>query len=54
MNLLVAERDFEAKETIEHAIKLQPNDSVNRNIEQTIVDVLSGKRKRPTFADAIK
>lgn len=54
MNLLVAERDFEAKETIEHAIKLQPNDSVNRNIEQTIVDVLSGKRKRPTFTDAIK
>lgn len=54
MNLLVAERDFEAKETIENAIKMQPNDSVNRNIEQTIKDVLSGKRHRPTFEDAIK
>lgn len=54
MNLLVAERDYEAKETIESAIELQPNDSVNKNIEQTIKDVLSGKRNRPTFEDVIK
>ncbi|MFI2741270.1 SseB family protein [Zhouia sp. PK063] len=54
MNLLVAEKDQEAKETIDKAIKLQPRDSVNRNIESIIKDVLSGKRDRPTFEDAIK
>lgn len=54
MNLLVAEKDQEAKETIDKAIKLQPRDSVNRNIESIIKDVLSGKRDRPTFEDSIK
>ncbi|RKM92434.1 SseB family protein [Aquimarina sp. AD10] len=54
MNLLVAEKDLEAKETIDKAIKIQPNDSVNRNIESLIKDVISGKRQRPTFEDAIK
>lgn len=54
MNLLVAEKDLEAKEVIEKAIILQPNDSVNRNIESMIKDVLSGKRERPTFEDVIK
>jgi tetratricopeptide (TPR) repeat protein len=54
MNLLVAEKDQEAKEAIDKAIKLQPHDSVNRNIESIVKDVLSGKRKRPTFEDAIK
>ncbi len=54
MNLLVAEKDQEAKEAIDKAIKLEPHDSVNRNIESIIKDVLSGKRKRPTFEDAIK
>jgi len=54
MNLLIAERDVEAKETIDQAIKLQPNDTVNRNIESMILDVLTGKRKRPTFEDTIQ
>lgn len=54
MNLLIAEKDQEAKRTIEKAIKLNPGDSVNRNIESTIKDVLTGKHKRPTFEDAIK
>ncbi|WP_232517408.1 SseB family protein [Aquimarina aggregata] len=54
MNLLVAEKDLEAKETIDKAIKIQPNDSVNRNIESLIMDVISGKRQRPMFEDAIK
>ena len=54
MNLLVANKDQEAKDTIDNAIKLKPNDSVNKNIKSTIDDVISGKRKRPTFEDAIK
>lgn len=54
MNLLVAQKDNEAKDTIEKAIKLQPNDSINRNIESMVRDVMSGNRKRPTFEDAIK
>jgi hypothetical protein len=54
MNLLVAEKDKEAKYIIEEAIRIQPKDSINRNIESLIRDVLSGKRKRPTFEDAIK
>ncbi|MBJ7427548.1 MAG: SseB family protein [Bacteroidia bacterium] len=51
MNLLVAQKDNEAKEMIEKAIKLKPNDSVNRNIESMIKDVLFGNRKRPTFEE---
>lgn len=54
MNLLVAKKDQEAKATIDKAIKLQPNDSINKNIESIIIDVISGKRTRPTFEDAIK
>lgn len=54
MNLLIAEKDREAKEAIDKAIELQPNDSVNRNIESLIKDVLSGKKKRPTFEDTIR
>lgn len=53
MNLLVAKKDEEAKETICEALKIKRNDSVNRNIESIINDVLSGKRNRPTFEDAI-
>lgn len=53
MNLLIAKKDLEAKETIDKAINLNPNDSINRNIEQTINGVLSGKRNRPTFEDTI-
>ena len=54
MNLLVARKDNEAKETIDKAIKLQPNDSINKNIESIIKDVIAKKRQRPTFEDAVK
>jgi tetratricopeptide (TPR) repeat protein len=54
MNLLVAERDNEAKNTITEALKIQPNDSINKNIALIVNDVLSGKRNRPTFEDCIK
>jgi tetratricopeptide (TPR) repeat protein len=54
MNLLIAQKDNEAKEMSEKAIKISPNDSVNRNIESIVKDVLSGKRIRPSFEDVIK
>jgi tetratricopeptide (TPR) repeat protein len=54
MNLLLAQRDLDAKTVIEKAIKLQPNDAVNRNIESMVRDVIAGRRKRPTFEDSIK
>lgn len=54
MNLLVAERDNEAKNTITEALKIQPNDSINKNIASIVNDVVSGKRNRPTFEDCIK
>lgn len=54
MNLLIAQKDDEAKEIIGKAIKMNPNDSVNRNIESIVKGVQSGDRKRPTFEDAIK
>lgn len=54
MNLLVARKDNEAKETIDKAIKIQPNDSINKNIESIIKDVIAEKRQRPTFEDAVK
>lgn len=53
MNLLVAEKDQEAKDTIDKAIKIQPNDSINKNIESIVNDVISGKRARPTFEDTL-
>ncbi len=54
MNLLIAQKDNEAKKMIEKAITMKPNDSVNKNIESIVKGVLSGNRKRPTFEDAIK
>lgn len=54
MNLLVAEKDNEAKFIIEEAIRIQPDDSINKNIESLVRDVINGKRKRPTFEDSIK
>ncbi len=53
MNLLVAAKDMDAKEIIEEAIKLNPNDSINKNIHKKISDVIGGKSDRPTFRDAI-
>ncbi|MCC9609505.1 hypothetical protein LOC68_04880 [Blastopirellula sp. JC732] len=37
----------EAQVTIEHAMRLDPEDQVNRNVQGIIADVASGKRKRP-------
>lgn len=54
MNLLVAKKDQQAKETIDKAIKLQPNDSINKNVESIIKDVIAEKRERPTFEDVVK
>ncbi|WP_270087109.1 SseB family protein [Sphingobacterium sp. SYP-B4668] len=54
MNLLLAHRDIEAQETIEEALRLQPDDSVNRHIESIVNGVLSGERERPTFEELVK
>jgi tetratricopeptide (TPR) repeat protein len=54
MNLLIAEKDMEAKAIIEKALQLHPNDQINRNVESIIKDVITGRRKRPNFDDAIK
>ncbi|WP_111683490.1 SseB family protein [Winogradskyella tangerina] len=54
MNLLIAEKDDEAKETIDKAIELNPKDAINKNILSIIKGVISGKRKRPTFKDSLR
>lgn len=54
MNLLVAGKDDDALKFITEAINLNPNDSINRKINRTISDVVSGLKNRPTFDDAIK
>jgi tetratricopeptide (TPR) repeat protein len=54
MNLLIAQKDNEAKDTIKKALRMNPNDSINKNIESIVRGVISGKRKRPTFEDVIK
>ena len=38
----------------EHYFQLQPNDSINKNIESIIRDVIAKKRERPTFEDAVR
>ena len=54
MNLLVAKKDNDAQNFIDKAINIQPSDSVNRNIQITVREVISGKRQRPTFDEVIK
>ncbi|MCB9223565.1 MAG: SseB family protein [Crocinitomicaceae bacterium] len=53
MNLLVAGRETEAKETIEKAFILNDSDQINANISRMINDVINGKKKRPTFDDLL-
>ncbi|WP_161595844.1 tetratricopeptide repeat protein [Flavobacterium pectinovorum] len=53
MNLLIAGEDEIAKEIIEKAVKLEPNDSINKNIQNKINAVISKEIKRPTFKDSI-
>jgi len=53
MNLLVAEKDDEAKQVIEKALLINPNDTYNQRIKKKIENVILKKEKRPTFKDAI-
>ena len=54
MNLLIAEKDNEAKRIIEDAVRIEPNDTINKNIESLIRNVLNGNCKRPSFEDSIR
>lgn len=53
MNLLVAEKDDEAKQVIEKALLINPKDTYNQRIQKKIENVILKKEKRPTFKDAI-
>lgn len=53
MNLLIAHSDMEALTTIENALKLEPNDHINKNIASIIQEVIAGKRERPTFEESV-
>jgi tetratricopeptide (TPR) repeat protein len=53
MNLLVAEKDDEAKQVIEKALLINPNDTYNQRIQKKIENVILKKEKRPTFKEAI-
>ena len=37
-----------SKETIEKAIQIDPKDTINLNLKQIIIEVIEGKRKKPT------
>lgn len=54
MNLLIAEQDQEAKNTIDKAILINPDDEINKRIKLKIENVIAGKVKRPTFKDSTK
>jgi len=53
MNLLIAGFDNEAKETINKAISINPDDNINRRIKIKIESVIAGHTKRPTFEEAL-
>ncbi len=53
MNLLIAGLDNEAKETINKAILINPNDNINRQIKIKIDGVIAGYAKRPTFEETL-
>lgn len=53
MNLLIAGLDNEAKEAIDKAILLNPEDDINQRIKNKIQAVISGQVKRPTFAESL-
>jgi tetratricopeptide (TPR) repeat protein len=54
MNLLIAQRDIEAKEYIRKAIELEPRNQINQDIEKVIDAVTTGKMQRLTCKDAIR
>jgi len=51
---LIVLKDTEALKTIQNAIKLGPNDKINKNIASIMRDVIAGKPQRPTFDDAVR
>lgn len=52
---LVSGEPAEANVTIQHAIRLQPTDSVNRNVQAIIASVVAGKRAQPkTLEEAMR
>lgn len=53
MNLLVAKKNDEAKQVIEKALLINPNDTYNQRIQKKIENVILKKEKRPTFKDSI-
>jgi tetratricopeptide (TPR) repeat protein len=53
MNLLIAGKDQETKETIVKAITLNPTDEINKRIQSKIDSVIAGQDHRPTFKDSI-
>jgi tetratricopeptide (TPR) repeat protein len=54
MNLLIAGRDLEAKETIDRAITVEPTDQINQRIKEKIDGVISGKIHRPSFEESLR
>jgi hypothetical protein len=36
---------------IEHALKIDPTDEINKNLKRRIESVISGKIPRPSFSD---
>ena len=52
IKLVMADVDS-AKTTIEHALKLEPSDEVNQNIQAVINDVSRGKRPCPKSLDEV-
>jgi tetratricopeptide (TPR) repeat protein len=53
MNLLIAQRDKEAKEYIRKAIELEPGNQINKDIEKVINSVTTGQMRRLTCKDVI-
>jgi len=50
--LLIHGRNTEAKQAIDEALKMAPDDKISRALQRLIDDVLSGKRKQPkTMSD---
>lgn len=53
MNLLIASQDSKAVEIIKNAIELDLQDNFNIKLQKIILDVINGKRNRPTWQNAM-
>lgn len=49
INLMVAGNDIDALEYIKKAIALEPTDEINKNAYSLILDVTTGKSRRPKY-----